>query len=76
MCMKNITMSLDPELEEKGRRYATRHRLSFNSLVRKLVEDAVRREEKQWLEEAFSLMDSIKLTAPGRSWKREDLYRG
>ena len=36
--MKNITLAIDETVLQAGREYAKRHNISFNFLVRKLVE--------------------------------------
>ena len=73
--MKNITLALDEKIIRKGRKYATKHNLTLNSLVRKLLEKTVESDSSDWLEEAFRKMDKVKLPAGISKWKREDLYR-
>jgi ribonuclease D len=74
--MKNITLALDEKIIQKGRKYASKHNLTLNSLVRKLLERTVEEDSQNWLEECFQLMDKVKITRAVRKWKREDLYRG
>ena len=74
--MKNITLALDEKIIQKGRKYASKHNLTLNSLVRKLLERTVDEDSQNWLEECFQLMDKVKITQAVRKWKREDLYRG
>jgi ribonuclease D len=74
--MKNITLALDEKIIQKGRKYASKHNLTLNSLVRKLLERTVEEDSQNWLEECFQLMDKVKITQAVRKWKREDLYRG
>ena len=74
--MKNITLALDEKIIQKGRKYASKHNLTLNSLVRKLLERTVEEDSLNWLEECFQLMDKVKITQAVRKWKREDLYRG
>lgn len=74
--MKNITLALDEQIIQKGRKYASKHNLTLNSLVRKLLERTVEEDSQNWLEECFQLMDKVKITKAVRKWKREDLYRG
>ena len=74
--MKNITLALDEKIIRKGRQYATKHNLTLNSLVRKLLERTVEEDSQNWLEECFHLMDKVKIARGVRKWKREDLYRG
>lgn len=73
--VKNITLALDEKIIRKGRKYATKHNLTLNSLVRKLLEKTVESDSSDWLEEAFRKMDKVKLPAGISKWKREDLYR-
>ena len=72
--MPNITISLDKDLLESGRRYAKKHQTSLNALIRTLLEQSVRPQSKNWLEECFQLMDRANLNSKGRRWRREELY--
>lgn len=73
--MKNITLSIDESLLKSAREYARRHNMSFNVLVRKLIEQTVVSNQSNWLDEAFELMDKANLKSEGVTWSREDLYR-
>lgn len=55
--MKNITLSADEELLKAGRDYARAHNTSLNDLIRKLLAQAVSREQSRWLDDVFELMD-------------------
>ncbi|MFC1886016.1 DUF6364 family protein [Thermodesulfobacteriota bacterium] len=72
--MPNITISLDKDLLKAGRQYASEHNTSINALIRKLLEQMVNSESKDWIDECFKLMDRAKVNSKGRRWKREDLY--
>ena len=74
--MRNITLSLDKEVLRRGREYAKRHNISFNALVRRLVEQTVTDESSQWLEDIFSLMDRTNASSRGEKWTRDELHRG
>jgi len=74
--MPNITISLDKDLLKSGRRYAEKHQTSLNALIRTLLEQSVRPQSKNWLEECFQLMDRTNVNSKGRRWLREDLYDG
>ena len=74
--MKNVTLALDEKIIQKGRKYASKHNLTLNSLVRKLLEKTVEEDSHNWLEECFLLMDQVSVPKKVRKWKREDLYRG
>ena len=72
--MPNITISLDEDLLKSGRRYAEKHQTSLNALIRTLLEQSVRPQSKNWLEECFQLMDRTNVNSKGRQWRREELY--
>jgi hypothetical protein len=73
--MKNITLSIDDELLQKGREYARSHNISLNVLVRRLLEQAVVRKESRWLDDMFDLMDKANVSSKGKRWTRDELYR-
>lgn len=73
--MRNITLSIDDDLLEKGREYARSHNISLNALVRKLLKQAVVREEGNWLDDMFKLMDRANVSSEGKRWTRDELYR-
>ena len=72
--MPNITISIEESLLKAGRKYAEKHQTSINALIRKLLEETVQSQSKDWLRECFDLMDRAKGNSRGRTWKREDLY--
>lgn len=74
--MKNITLSIDEDLLNQGREYAQAHHMSFNHLVRQLIQQTVKKTDAQWLEDTFDYMDKNLESAQGITWSREDLYRG
>ena len=73
--MKNITLSIDETVLQAGREYARNHNISFNSLVRKLVEQSVVTNKDYWIHDTFSLMDTLNATSGNEKWTREELYR-
>jgi hypothetical protein len=73
--MKNITLSMDEKVLKAGRDYARKHNVSFNVLVRRLVEQTVLPTKDQWLDDTFSLMDKLKVSSENLTWTREELYR-
>jgi hypothetical protein len=73
--MKNITLSMDEKVLKAGRDYARKHNVSFNVLVRKLVEQTVLSSKNQWLDDTFSLMDKLSVSSVNQTWTREELYR-
>ncbi|MEE8551932.1 MAG: DUF6364 family protein [Desulfobacterales bacterium] len=72
--MPNITISLDEDLLKAGRYYAEKHHTSMNALIRRLLEQTVKPQSKDWLNECFEMMDRSKANSGGQRWKREDLY--
>jgi Family of unknown function (DUF6364) len=73
--VKNITLALDEKIIRKGRKYASKHNLTLNSLVRRLLEKTVDADSSDWLEECFAKMDKIDLPEKIEKWNREELYR-
>ena len=73
--MKNITLSIDEDTLQAGREYARIHNMSFNVLVRRLIEQTVIAKKDQWLDDTFSLMDKLNVSAGDKKWTREELYR-
>jgi hypothetical protein len=72
--MPNVTISIDEELLKSGRQYAEKHHTSVNALIRGLLEQTVKRDSIQWVEECFSLMDRANASSKDTTWRREDLY--
>lgn len=72
--MPNITISLNEDLLKAGRRYAEKHQTSVNTLIRKFLEQTVRSDSNDWIEECFRLMDRAEANSGGRRWEREDVY--
>jgi len=72
--MKNITLSIEENLLQKGRKYAENRKLSFNSLVRELVEKTVEGNSSKWLEDCFARIDKELTKSAKRKWKREVIY--
>ena len=72
--MPNITISIDEKLLKSGREYAGRHKTSVNALIRSLLEQTVKSDSAQWLDECFALMDRAGGRSKGKRWKREELY--
>lgn len=73
--MKNITLSIDDTILQAGRDYARSHNMSFNVLVRRLIEQTVIPRKEKWLDDTFSLMDRANVSSDGIKWTREELYR-
>ena len=73
--MKNITLSINEETLKAGRDYARKYNISFNTFVRKLLNQNVLKHSDQWLDELFALMDKAGANSGGKKWKRDELYR-
>ncbi len=73
--MKNITLSIDEDILIAGREYARAHNISFNALVRKLIEQTVVPKKDKWLDDTFSLMDTLNVSSKNAQWTRDELYR-
>ena len=73
--MKNITLSLNEDILNAGRSYAKKHNISFNALIRRLLEQTVVKSSTPWIEESFELMDKAKVSSSGRKWTKKELYR-
>jgi plasmid stability protein len=72
--MPNITISLDEDLLRAGRQYAKKHNTSVNALIRKILEQTVKSQSNDWLDQCFNMMDQAEANSQGKRWKREDLY--
>ena len=73
--MRNITLSIDEDILQAGREYARQHNVSFNVLVRKLIEQTVVQKRSRWLDDTFTLMDKANVSSTAVRWTREELYR-
>ena len=74
--MPNVTLSIDEETLKAGREYARLHGTSLNALIRKLLSERVRSDSGAWLDELFEMLDRAGGDSKGRTWTREELYRG
>lgn len=72
--MKNITLAIDDETLEAGRRYASRHQTTLNSLVRELLVRTVVADRQAMANEMFRLMDAFPGHSQGARWTRDELY--
>jgi hypothetical protein len=73
--VRNITLSIDEDILQAGREYARQHNVSFNVLVRKLIEQTVVQKRSRWLDDTFTLMDKANVSSTAVRWTREELYR-
>ena len=74
MAMRNITLAIDEETLEAGRRYASRHRTTLNALIRDLLVRTVRADRQAMANEMFRLMDAHPGHSEGTRGKREELH--
>jgi hypothetical protein len=72
--MRNITLAIDEQTLTMGREYARERNISFNALVRELIEKTVKPAPSNWLEETFRLADEAHASSEGRTWTREEIY--
>ena len=72
--MPNITLSIQEELLQDGRKYAQKHHTSLNALIRDLLKQVLKKNKDGWLKECFRLMDKHPVNSKGKKWPREDLY--
>ena len=73
--MKNITLSIDDDILKLGPEYARAQNVSFNVLVRRLIEHTVTKKSSQWLVEMFDYMDRNIDSNTGITWTRDELHR-
>jgi hypothetical protein len=71
---KNLTLALDDRLLERAREYAYSRDLTLNSLIRKLLTDAVDPAGAGGPDSTFRLMDEALPQPSQGTWRREDLY--
>ena len=72
--MPNITISIDEKTLRISREYAERHNISLNALIRQMLEQKVKRQSTDWLEECFAKMDKLGGNSNGKKWTRDELY--
>ena len=72
--MKNITLSMDEQLIQKGREYAARHNTTLNALIRELLKKTVVSDSKHWVDSLILKLEEVEGHSAGRKWVREDLY--
>ena len=69
-------MALDDRLIERAREYARSRDLTLNSLIRKLLVEAIEPGDTSGPDVTFRLMDeALAVAKPSESgWRREDVY--
>jgi hypothetical protein len=72
--MANVTISIDDDLLKRCRKFAGKHNISLNSLIRRLLKNQVESNSSDWLNECFMLMDQVNVSSEGIKWRREELY--
>jgi hypothetical protein len=73
--MKNITLAIDEDMLVLGEKYALKHNMPFDELVRKSIEKTIGKTS-DWLDDMFKEMDKDNVSSSGQKWRREELYRG
>jgi antitoxin component of RelBE/YafQ-DinJ toxin-antitoxin module len=73
--MKNITLAIDEETLVLGKKYAKKHSMSFNELVRTFLKKTIEESSISWLDTMFEEMDRDNVSSEGRKWTRGELYR-
>ena len=77
MKSKNLTLSLDADLLEAGRRYAKAQGSSLNAVIRSFLRSAVLGDEASRSgDELMDALESAEGDSGGKRWKREDAYQG
>jgi hypothetical protein len=72
--MSILTLTLDEETLEAGRRYARRHQITLDALVRDVLVRTVKADREAAVAEMFRLMDAHPGNSHGSRWHREELY--
>jgi hypothetical protein len=72
--MPNITLSIDDDLLDAGRKYAREHNTSLNALMRDLLARTVTRPSSSRMRDMFKMVDSLRVNPQGKKWTREDAY--
>ena len=72
--MRNVTLAVDENLLDEGRRYARQHHASLDALLRDLLRRTVRESGTTWVDECIGKMDKADGRSGGKTWKRGDLY--
>jgi hypothetical protein len=76
MKSKNVTISLEEDLLDAGRRYAKLKGTSINEMFREFLRSkVVAQTGNDIAEEMMDALDAAQGDSAGRSWKREDAYR-
>ena len=72
--MPNITLAIEKKLIDESREYARKNNSSLNALIRRLLQQQVQNQSRDWLKEMFELMDKAEGNSQGRKWRRRDIY--
>jgi hypothetical protein len=76
MKTKNVTISLDENLLNAGRRYAKLKGTSINEMFREFLRGKVVADTGSDIaEEMMDALDAAQNQSKKRSWKREDAYQ-
>ena len=72
--MRNVTLSFDEELIEKGKAYASRHRMSFNALIRESVRRMISSESAKSANRLIEALDYADGHSADRTWTRDEIH--
>ncbi|GHV72714.1 hypothetical protein AGMMS49940_00160 [Spirochaetia bacterium] len=72
--MRNITLAIDEQTLALGRQYAQKRKISFNQLVRRLVEQTVNPPVEGGLDKFLALAEEAHGHSGGQKWTRDELH--
>jgi hypothetical protein len=72
--MRNITLAIDEQTLALGRQYAQKRNMSFNLLVRRLVEQTVNPPAKDGLDKFLALAEEAHGHSGGHKCTRDELH--
>ena len=73
--MTNITLSIEDDLLKESRKYAQKHNMSLNALIRDFLRKMMNKNKSGWQKDFFAMADRCSANSKGKKWTREDLYR-
>lgn len=72
--MPKVTISIDDDLLEAGRRFARDRKISLSALIRDLLSKAVANPSRNRMREMFKTVDGLKLNTRPWKWNRAEIY--
>ncbi len=73
--MANVTLSIEDDLLAESRKYAQKHNMSLNGLIREFLRRISRKNSHDWQKEFFAMADRCSANSKGKKWSRESIYR-